>query len=80
MLFIIGLQWVPAGSSSVLMATMPMFVALYTALIRRERLGRYIWLGVFLSFVGIFVICIIVNKINQAFTSMDTRRLVALKE
>ena len=31
-------------------------------------------------FVGIFVICIIVNQINQAFASMDTRRLVSLKE
>lgn len=31
-------------------------------------------------FVGIFVICIIVNHINRAFASMDTRRLVSLRE
>ncbi len=31
-------------------------------------------------FVGIFVICIITNHINAAFSSMDTRRLVTLKE
>lgn len=31
-------------------------------------------------FVGIFVICIITNHINQAFSSMDTRHLVTLKE
>ena len=38
-------------------------------------------MGVLLDlFVGIFVICIIVNKINQSFASMDTRRLVSLKE
>lgn len=38
-------------------------------------------MGVLLDlFVAIFVICIIVNQINQAFSSMDTRRLVALKE
>lgn len=38
-------------------------------------------MGVLLDlFVGIFVICIIVNKINKSFSSMDTRRLVALKE
>lgn len=38
-------------------------------------------MGVLLDlFVGIFVICIIVNQINQAFASMDTRRLVSLKE
>jgi hydrogenase-4 component E len=38
-------------------------------------------MGVLLDlFVGIFVICIIVNKINKSFASMDTRRLVSLKE
>ncbi|MFO7535075.1 MAG: hydrogenase [Kiritimatiellia bacterium] len=38
-------------------------------------------MGVLLDlFVGVFVICIIVNKINQSFASMDTRRLVSLKE
>jgi len=37
--------------------------------------------GVLLDlFVGIFVICIITNHINAAFSSMDTRRLVTLKE
>jgi hydrogenase-4 component E len=38
-------------------------------------------MGVLLDlFVGIFVISIIVNHINRAFSSMDTRRLVSLKE
>jgi hydrogenase-4 component E len=38
-------------------------------------------MGVLLDLlVGIFVICIIVNHINRAFSSMDTRRLVSLKE
>jgi hydrogenase-4 component E len=31
-------------------------------------------------FVGIFVITIIANQINQAFSSIDTRRLASLKE
>ncbi len=38
-------------------------------------------LGVLLDlFVAVFVICIIINHINQAFSSLDTRRLVSLKE
>ena len=38
-------------------------------------------MGVLLDlFVAIFVICIIMNQINQAFSSMDTRQLVSLKE
>lgn len=46
-----------------------------------EAMPVVVELGVLLDlFVGIFVICIIVNQINQAFSSMDTRRLVSLKE
>jgi len=38
-------------------------------------------LGVLLDlFVAIFVICIMVNHINQAFSSLDTRKLSELKE
>ena len=38
-------------------------------------------LGVLLDlFVGVFVVSIIINHINRAFSSLDTRRLVALKE
>jgi hydrogenase-4 component E len=38
-------------------------------------------MGMFLDlFVGVFVISIITNHINQAFSSMDTRMLVSLKE
>jgi hydrogenase-4 component E len=46
-----------------------------------EAMPFVVEMGVLLDlFVGIFVICIIVNQINQAFSSMDTRRLVSLKE
>ena len=46
-----------------------------------EAMPLVVEMGVLLDlFVGIFVICIIVNHINQAFSSMDTRRLVSLKE
>ncbi|MBI4805887.1 MAG: hydrogenase [Desulfovibrio sp.] len=46
-----------------------------------EAMPFIVELGVLLDlFVGIFVICIIANHINQAFSSMDTRRLVTLKE
>lgn len=38
-------------------------------------------LGILLDlFVGIFVVSIILNHINEAFSSLDTRRLTALKE
>ena len=46
-----------------------------------EAMPLVVEMGVLLDlFVAVFVICIIANKINQAFSSMDTRRLVSLKE
>ncbi|MBI1783636.1 hydrogenase [Candidatus Sumerlaeota bacterium] len=46
-----------------------------------EAMPLVVEMGVLLDlFVGIFVICIIVNHINSAFSSLDTRRLIALKE
>ena len=46
-----------------------------------EAMPFVVEMGVLLDlFVGIFVICIIVNQINQAFSSTDTRRLISLKE
>lgn len=46
-----------------------------------EAMPLVVEMGVLLDlFVGIFVISIIMNRINQAFSSMDTRRLVSLKE
>lgn len=46
-----------------------------------EAMPFIVEMGVLLDlFVGIFVICIILNHINEAFSSMDTRRLVSLKE
>jgi len=46
-----------------------------------EVMPLIVELGVLLDiFVGIFVIGIIVNHINQTFSSMDTRRLALLKE
>jgi hydrogenase-4 component E len=46
-----------------------------------EAMPMVVEMGVLLDlFVGIFVICIIVNHINRAFSSLDTRRLTELKE
>ena len=46
-----------------------------------EAMPLMVEMGVLLDlFVGIFVITIIVNHINEAFASMDTRKLSSLKE
>ena len=46
-----------------------------------EAIPLVVEMGMLLDlFVGVFVISIIANHINQAFSSMDTRRLASLKE
>lgn len=50
-------------------------------LLLMESTPLLVEMGVLLDlFVGLFVICIIVNHINRAFASLDTRRLTELKE
>jgi hydrogenase-4 component E len=46
-----------------------------------EAIPLVVEMGMLLDlFVGVFVISIITNHINRAFSSMDTRRLASLKE
>ena len=46
-----------------------------------EAIPLVVEMGMLLDlFVGVFVISIITNHINQAFSSMDTRRLASLKD
>jgi len=52
-----------------------------TALTKHTHNIYLVEFGVLLDLlVGIFVICIIVNHINRAFSSQDTRQLASLKE
>ena len=46
-----------------------------------EAIPLVVEMGMLLDLlVGVFVISIIVNHINRAFSSMDMRRLVSLKQ
>lgn len=52
-LFILGIDRTRAGNSSLLLAMVPVFVALLSVRLGHERLDGRAWLGVVLSFVGI---------------------------
>jgi len=54
--FVSGLARTTASNSSLILATIPVFVALINALLRTERLGGMAWIGVLLSIVGIGLI------------------------
>lgn len=51
-----GETTIPAGTASLLIATTPVWMALFAALLFRERLSTVGWLGMGLSFVGAAVI------------------------
>jgi len=55
-LFVLGIERTTAGNTSVLLATIPIFVALYNGVIRRQRLERNVWLGVALTIAGILLL------------------------
>lgn len=55
-LFIQGIARTKASNSSLILATVPIFVALIGTILRSERLYGRNWAGILLSFVGIFLL------------------------
>jgi len=56
LLFIHGIARTTASNSSLILAIMPIFVALLSTVLGAEKVGRRIWYGVVISFIGIFLI------------------------
>lgn len=54
--FFLGMKTVPAGRASLIIANNPIFIALFSALIFRERLRPWNVAGVFLSLAGAVVV------------------------
>ncbi|GCF10702.1 DMT family transporter [Dictyobacter arantiisoli] len=51
-----GEQSVSAGTASFLVASVPCFTALFAFILLRERLKRWNWLGILISFLGVALI------------------------
>jgi len=52
-LFIYGVDWTLAGNAALMLATVPIFVSLFSTLLRHEKIGPSGWAGVLLSVAGI---------------------------
>jgi drug/metabolite transporter (DMT)-like permease len=57
-LFINGIFRTTAGNSSLLLATMPIFVVIFGSVLGVEKVGRLVWTGVLISFLGVFLIVV----------------------
>jgi drug/metabolite transporter (DMT)-like permease len=55
-LYIHGLARSRAGNTSLILATSPIFVAIIGTLAKQEKLRRWNWLGIILSFLGLYVL------------------------
>ncbi|MFZ5899558.1 MAG: DMT family transporter [Bacillota bacterium] len=69
-----GQETVPAGTSSLIVASAPIWMAILASLIFRERLGVRGWIGVVLGFLGVATITLGSGK---SF-GIDTRALAIL--
>ena len=56
LLFVFGLRRTTAGNASVLLATIPIFVAMYTGIFKRQKLETPVWVGSLLTFGGIILL------------------------
>jgi len=55
-LFITGVNTVPSGVSSFLIASAPVFVTLFSIALLKEKVGLLSWAGILISFCGLIVI------------------------
>lgn len=60
-----GEQRVLAGTASIIVASAPIYVALLATLFLHERLRRWGWLGIGVSFIGVAVISITPEQVLQ---------------
>ncbi len=57
-LFIFGVDWTLAGNAALMLATVPIFVTLFSTLLKHETIGAAGWLGVVLSVTGIGLVVV----------------------
>ncbi len=55
-LFIFGISFTTAGNTSLLLATMPIWVAVFSAMFRLDDVNLFTWLGIACSFFGIALV------------------------
>ena len=60
--FILGIDHTTAGSAALIMASIPLWTALLSALLLKERLTRVIWMGLLLSISGTLVVVLSGNQ------------------
>ena len=52
-LFILGIDWTLAGNAALMLAAVPIFVALMSVVLGHEKIHLMAWIGIFLSVAGI---------------------------
>lgn len=56
--FINGLSLTTAGNSSLLIATSPIWTALFSGILKKDEVTRKAWLGIILAFLGVFLVTV----------------------
>ncbi len=57
-LFILGVSWTLAGNTSLILATTPVFVALFAVMLEKEKVSPRMWGGIFASLFGVGLVVI----------------------
>ncbi len=56
LLFIYGVHWTRAGNAALILATVPIFVTLFSTALKQERITRAGWTGAALSIAGVALV------------------------
>jgi drug/metabolite transporter (DMT)-like permease len=57
-LFIKGISLTTAGNSSLFLATVPVWTAVFSVVMRKDRLNKAAWIGIVLAFIGVAIVTI----------------------
>lgn len=77
-LFIKGISLTTAGNSSLFLATIPLWTAVLSAILGKDKLNRKAWIGILLAFIGVFVITIGSGQKISLVESNTTGNLLTL--
>ena len=76
-LFAIGMDRTTAGNTALIMSSMPMWIAIFSFFILREKLGLA-WLGLIVTFVGTIVVTIQKGNFSLASENLVGNALILL--
>lgn len=75
-LFLLGIDSTSAGSTGVILSAIPMWIAILSFFILKERLGRGAWAGLSIAFAGVMIVTLYRSNTSSTESSLAGNLMV----